>query len=383
MKIVFITSAAYLDTCLPLVNDLAQKNEICLLINFSFNTKNISFLNIKENFKENQIIHEGNYLLGDMIKLLDNSLRIKITFIYWKSWKIFSIKNWLFVKNIYNLINGEIIHTQLLSIYYLFLLRIKKRKVKKIVIDFHDPFEHQGSSESILLNYTKSSFIKIASNIIIHNHSQLNPFMKKYNIMNNVDVVPLGIIPLNKIYRVQNVKTNTNNILFFGRIEPYKGIEYFVEAVKKIKKNNLNFKAIIAGNGKFYFDISNLYNDPYFKIINRYITNEEMVRLIQESKFVVCPYIESTQSGVVMTVFAFFKPVIASNIGGFTEIIQDGITGRLVSVRDVDALVSAISEYLTDENKIQVISSNIKNLVISGKFSWHNIAEKTLKIYNK
>ncbi|MEI2749884.1 MAG: glycosyltransferase [Ferruginibacter sp.] len=54
--------------------------------------------------------------------------------------------------------------------------------------------------------------------------------------------------------------------------------------------------------------------------------------MIENSKFIVCPYRDATQSGVLMTSYAAGKMVLATNVGSFPEYIQDGVNGLLAEV---------------------------------------------------
>ena len=382
MKIVFITSTSYADTVFPLINELCKNNQIHLIINFSKTTQKISFINIKGVFRKNAIIDNGDHFLKDAIKLLDDPNKVNITLIYWSSLKIIDFRNWLFVLKVRKCINdSEIVHIQTISFFWLLAIRFNKNKC--LIVDYHDPFEHSGQSKSFFLKLSKKKFNKIANSIVIHNGQDKKNFEKQYKTTNNkVKILPFGVIPLNKLYgKNKNSDSNKNLVLFFGRISRYKGIEYLVEAAKLVRKTITDLKVIIAGNGKFYFDISDIKNDNTFKIINRYISNNELADLIRQSEIVVCPYVDATQSGVVMTAFAFNKPVIASAVGGFLDVVKPGKTGLLVPPKNVKALANAIIGLLKDPEKIQEMSNNISKLAAFGEFSWDNIAQKMISLY--
>jgi glycosyltransferase involved in cell wall biosynthesis len=138
---------------------------------------------------------------------------------------------------------------------------------------------------------------------------------------------------------------------------------------------------IIAGSGRFYFDIESIRGNNTFRIINRYIPNNELADLIRQSEIVVCPYTDATQSGVVMTAYAFNKPVIASAVGGFLDAVEHDKTGLLVPPRDSEALAEAIIKLLKNPDKLKEMSNNISNLSKDSEFSWESIAEKTAAVY--
>lgn len=77
-------------------------------------------------------------------------------------------------------------------------------------------------------------------------------------------------------------------------------------------------------------------------LIKRFITDEEMVWLMQHTKAVVVPYIEASQSGVVPIAYHFGKPVISSNLPGLVENIVPDKTGIIFD--DVAGLKTALEK---------------------------------------
>ena len=76
-------------------------------------------------------------------------------------------------------------------------------------------------------------------------------------------------------------------------------------------------------------------------IINTYISDEEVTELFTISDVIVLPYISATQSGIIPIAYAFKKPVIASNVGAISEVVDDGITGILVPPKNVEAFIES------------------------------------------
>ena len=137
-------------------------------------------------------------------------------------------------------------------------------------------------------------------------------------------------------------------ILFFGRIEPYKGLDLLLKAMSEVFLEFPDWKLILAGAGDLSRYRSYL-NSSQIEVINRYISDEDVAGLMLRSRFVVLPYTEATQSGVVPIAYAFGRPVIATNVGSLSEMVLDGKTGLIVSPADPVALASAIKRLTLDQ----------------------------------
>ena len=110
---------------------------------------------------------------------------------------------------------------------------------------------------------------------------------------------------------------------------------------------------------------------------------EDLATMLEECDLCACPYIDATQSGVVMSAFCFKKPVIATNVGGLPEMVDDGVTGIIVPPKDSDALANAIIELLANDIKRDNMKRNIEELYMHGEKSWPVIVNNYIDCYNK
>lgn len=101
---------------------------------------------------------------------------------------------------------------------------------------------------------------------------------------------------------------------------------------------------VIAGKGDLYFNFEPFKKYDFIRLENRFISSEELSWLIENSLFVICPYKDATQSGVVSSAFAMLKPVLATNVGGLGESVLDEVTGRLVPPNNPDLLALTICD---------------------------------------
>ena len=224
----------------------------------------------------------------------------------------------------------------------------------KIFATIHDPIPHIGENDF------KKKFVNYIYRLVIYKYL----FYSKYAATQFLSVYPrfstqvfvAKLLPYGYIRNFNSIlKTETNYILYFGRVSYYKGIDILLNALDIVWLNYPDLKVIIAGksHGNYQFDRQLSIRNTNITYLPDYITIEKLHALIKQSLFVVCPYREATQSGVLMTALAMNKPVLATNVGAFSEYIQPEKNG-LLSAPDEHSLAKAIKSLLYDRHYMQI-----------------------------
>jgi glycosyltransferase involved in cell wall biosynthesis len=170
-------------------------------------------------------------------------------------------------------------------------------------------------------------------------------------------------------------------VLFFGRIWPYKGLDYLIRAEPLISAEVPDVRIVIAGEGEDFSPYRRLMANPErFVVHNEFVSNQKRAELFSQASVVVLPYIEATQSGVVPVAYAFGKPVVSTAVGGLPEYVQDGETGVIVPPADEVALAEAIVRVLKDGELRRRLGSTARRMV-RGECSAGTVADKTLAVY--
>lgn len=382
MKIALI-SFGHVDVVLPLVKNLRSRGvAVDLILCFALNRKSESILDftdkkIETGFLSKEKIDE---ILPEGIKKYLSDIS-SVNFFIFHNLKLRSIKNFLLSLNLLKKLKTyDLVHfngTNGVLPFLIFLLR-----KKKLVFTIHDIQSHGG--EKTRFNFAEKMnkyIIKSKYPLIVQNLPDYKYLNQKYPINSEkFRFIPFGVLDVYREFKTIPKKAPLSDVLFFGRISPYKGIEYLIEAIKYLHSGGINVKTIIAGQGSVYFKTDDLEKFS-IKLINNYITNEELIALIENTKIVVCPYTDATQSGVVMTAFAFNKPVIASDVGSFPEVIKDGINGFLVPPKDYHAIALKIEQLISDTALLEQMQNNIQSITASGEYSWSQIAKKMQELY--
>ena len=138
-------------------------------------------------------------------------------------------------------------------------------------------------------------------------------------------------------------------ILFFGRLEEYKGVHLLYDAFINSPKLFNNFDLVIAGSGYNSCLSKNEFSNIIY--INRYIKDEEIKSLFKNAKCAVFPYISATQSGVLSQAFYFQCPTLTSDVPFFLEIITNNNTGLTFKANDNKDLQEKLEELVQADNK--------------------------------
>lgn len=139
-------------------------------------------------------------------------------------------------------------------------------------------------------------------------------------------------------------------ILFFGRIEEYKGIDLLYQAFNEDDEINSKLHLVIAGGGTIPFQRTDDERNVVF--INRYIKDSEVRYLYEHASCVVYPYISATQSGVLSVAYYFGTPVLASDVPFFKGIIEPSEAGVLFKTGDMEDLKAKLNYLLQSDTTI-------------------------------
>lgn len=185
------------------------------------------------------------------------------------------------------------------------------------------------------------------------------------------DVVKRGMDVSHELERVTKPY-----ILFFGRIEEYKGISLLYDVFIKCEELNNSYALVIAGKGTLPF--CRVPQERNVVILNRYIKDTEVAYLYQHAACVVYPYISATQSGVLSLAYYFGTPVLTSDVPFFKSIIEESEAGITFENGNMEDLKAKLIILLQTNNR--AMKEKGKNYYI-GYYDGDAIRRSLLNIY--
>ncbi len=263
--------------------------------------------------------------------------------------------------------------------FFPFLLR--KIKTNKIVA-LHEVCNHRNENCKILSPLLKE-IKKQGIPIIVFSKNSYD-YLCKYDfvIQSKIHLIHFGLFEGYLIYAAENkMNLPSQYVLYIGSISSHKGLDLLYESVSMQK---WPCKFVVAGCGRSEF-VEKMKGDERFFVINRFLKNREFAELIRKCKFVVCPYKTMSQSGIPQTAFLFGKPVVASNLEGFKEIIRDNENGLLFESGKKDALRDSLISMLNQDSVYRNIKKYVEACFMNecSPYSWNYIAEKYVELLTK
>ena len=173
------------------------------------------------------------------------------------------------------------------------------------------------------------------------------------------------------------------NVLFVGRLLREKGIHDFVEAARLVKKERaVCFQVAGApdsGNPSSLQpdDVESLRREGAVDLLGHV---ESIADVMALASVVVLPSFREGTPRVLLEAAAMGKPIVATDVPGCREVVQDGINGRLVPLQDPEALADAILEVLSDPQKASDFGTSGRQIVAE-QFSVETVVQETMSVY--
>lgn len=147
-------------------------------------------------------------------------------------------------------------------------------------------------------------------------------------------------------------------VLFIGRIMAYKGLPLLIEAVEKLRTEGTPVSLGVAGEGGIAALRSRL-AALNAEVVNEWLTHAQIDEVQSRYDVIVLPYVEASQSGVVMSAFGAGIPVIVTPVGGLSEQVDNGVTGLVAQSPSADAVADCIRRMASDRALYATLIANI------------------------
>lgn len=255
----------------------------------------------------------------------------------------------------------------------------------KIVNTIHDPEKHSGDELSLAVDdSTVENMMRwFTRKYIVHGDNLIGMLARSYRVdKSKIVSIPHGHFEIYKRLQKENASEVHFTVLFFGRIWPYKGLDYFIQAANLAHRQTSEIRFCIAGTGeKIDKYMAMMENPSLFEVINKKVPVAEVGTLFQRASIVVLPYLDATQSGVIPIAYAYAKPAVATRVGALPNVVIDGQTGYLVDVRSAEQIAEKILFLWRNKAEKERLGEGAYQFA-HDTLSWSRIASMTVSVYS-
>jgi glycosyltransferase involved in cell wall biosynthesis len=258
------------------------------------------------------------------------------------------------------------------------------RRLAPCILTVHDTTPFNGSPNSSLQQMGALAVFDAFDRLIVHTEQGRQALLRRGIPDTKVAVVPHGVLALGEAAPKPQGAERT--VLLFGKIKPYKGTDLLIEAFARLPEATRRATRLKIV-GEPFIDLEKLKARAGALGIAdrvtwdlRYVDDAEIGAILADADVLAFPYREIDASGVLMAAFPYGKPIVASAIGAFRELLEDGTHGRLVPQEDPAALAAALEDVLADPARAAAMGARVRALA-DGIPGWDEIARRTLGLY--
>ncbi|HUZ89952.1 MAG TPA: glycosyltransferase family 4 protein [Candidatus Acidoferrales bacterium] len=171
-----------------------------------------------------------------------------------------------------------------------------------------------------------------------------------------ITIVPTGVeTPNGTRGSLPPLLAGVTYALYFGRLEPRKGVDVWIDALPEVLGANPNLHAVLVGDdfglrGRAFADYAGERCGPLMERVHflPHLPHDQLFPIVAASSLVVLPSLWENLANTCLETMALGRPVLATNGSGFEEVLTDGLNGILVPPGDSVALARAACAALAD-----------------------------------
>ncbi len=174
-------------------------------------------------------------------------------------------------------------------------------------------------------------------------------------------------------------------VLFVGRIEKRKGLAYLIRAYQELRVDIPDVRILVVGRsgraGRAYQRYVRARGLTGIEFVGE-VSAADLPRYYQSCDVFCAPAISGESFGMVLLeAMALGKPVVATAIDGYRQVLQDGVQGRLVAPRDASGLAVALRDLILSPTDRRRYGAHGK--VTAAAYSWERVSARLLQFYDE
>ena len=277
----------------------------------------------------------------------------------------------------------DVIHVQWLPLPLIDAIFIPLfRRIAPIVLTVHDSNPYNGAGP-LLLRLGNRLATSRFDRWIVHNELSERRLIERGLPAERLHRVAHGLLAPLSGDTIAGKGRHDGKVHFlqFGKLKDYKGVDVLLTALGSLDGEQRD-RCRVSIVGQPYLDTQHLRElmdrhqlQSFVDLRLDFVSDADMAALFDDADVLVFPYREIDTSGVLMAAIARAIPVVASDIGCFSEMLKDGSEGRLVAPGDPKMLAAVLKDLIGNPAEVEALRTNMA-LLRQRIPSWQRIGEE-------
>lgn len=241
-----------------------------------------------------------------------------------------------------------------------FFLKVARKRKKKLVIHVHGGLYLFKEEKPFVIRRIMNEVFRWDCSFIVLSNKEKVEIQRVYHTK-NVFVLP-NCVELPEINDNANVNVNEKNggvhILYLGRIEPKKGMDYLYEAMKELQKEEslftLHFAGVEQGGHDYVKRFQKLMGDRF--VYEGVVSGKQKTELMKQCQVFVLPSLYEGLPMSLLECMSYGIVPVVTNVGSIGEYVKDGENGLFVQVEDADSISKALRILQEDRKRLKKMS---------------------------
>ena len=226
--------------------------------------------------------------------------------------------------------NFDFIYFESLHVWNIPIMMFIGKKTKKLHV-IHEVIPHEGDSHVKGVDFMNKLICKLSDVVILRNQMYRKELISRYQI----DASRVKFLELWRRFPPFTSPVHNKHVLFFGRINPYKGADNLLKIVRQCP--DIEFDVIGRVDPQMESIVDSLKLEKNVHLLSGYVSDEDMKNSFINCDWVIVPYNSASQSGVIIDAYKYSRPIIAFNVGAISEQVLVGKSGYLINPGDIKA----------------------------------------------
>jgi glycosyltransferase involved in cell wall biosynthesis len=264
----------------------------------------------------------------------------------------------------------------------------------RIVWTAHNVVPHEDRK---LAAAAQSMLYRMADLVVVHANATRDRVAQRFGVpAERIRVIPHGFsteergLARGEARRRLALPERATLFLFFGQFRAYKGYEDLIAAFAGAAHAGDGIHLVLAGRAApdraedVRARLDALPPETRARVhsfvrVDEFLSEKEMDALFSACDCVVLPYAEISQSGVLYRAFGYERPVIATRVGGFTEVVEEGRNGLHFTPGDIVALAKLLRSWGGRNEELAAMGRTARAMAL--RHSWDRVADITREAY--